>query len=160
MRIRKKVLFIGLSGMAVFLLILAKLPEFMDGGVVKEKYSSYHDAMSKEAIAHGMVPDFLPISATEIVAERNIDLDSLEVEFVFGSDFDGFLSGQKKNSRPLPGRVFEDTSLSEVDIGRLQFFSTSGSDQTCASHLVVDTQARRAVYIYNAAPHKAGCLEP
>lgn len=43
-----------------------------------------------------MVPDFLPISVTEIVAERNIDLDCLEVEFVFGGDFDGFLSGQKK----------------------------------------------------------------
>lgn len=157
MRTRRNMLII--CGLAIFLVVIAKLFMHMADSVVQERYASYSDAIDKDAHIHGMVPVFLPRSATQIIAERDLDSDTLKVEFVFKNDFDGFLSEQSKKSMILPIGILDRTSLSEVDIDRLQVISSPGSVQECTSHLVVDMQARKAVYIYNLAPHIAGCLE-
>jgi hypothetical protein len=143
----------------VSIFILAKFLASAGGEVVQEKYLSHSEAISEGAFIQGMVPSFLPKSATKIIAERNVDLDTLTVDFVFESDFDAFLVGKKKTSLPLPTRVLEKTSLSDIDINELQVFSNPGSDQVCASHLVIDMKMRRAVYIYNVAPHRIGCWD-
>ena len=157
MRTRSIILII--FGFTIFLIVLAKLFMHMTDSVIRERYASYSEAINRKAPIHGMVPDFLPRSATKIIAARDLDSDTLTVEFSFENDFDDFLSGQKKNSMSLPMGILDGTFLSEVDIDRLQVISSPGSVQECTSHLVIDMQARIAVYIYNLAPHKAGCLE-
>lgn len=129
----------------------------VSSNVIGERYSSYSDAVRNEAAAHGMVPDFLPWSATDIVAKRDLDADTLIVEFNYGNDFNASLLGLRKGRVSLPIEVLEATSFGKGDVGTLEVFSNDVAVGRCATHLVVEGQRRRAAYIYNLAPHKAGC---
>jgi hypothetical protein len=157
MNVRTKMLVV--FGVTISLVIFAKIIMSMFDSVIRERYSSYSVAVDNGAHVHGMVPDFLPRSATQIVAERDLDSDTLKVEFSFDGDFDSFLFAKSKKNMALPMDILDGTSLGKVDVDRLQVISSPGYAQECASHLVVDLKARRAVYIYNLSPHKAGCLE-
>ena len=157
MKIQGKILLVCAG--AISLIAIIKTSMYVADSVVKKKYSSYSEVVDDEAIIHGMAPDFLPRSATKISAVRDLNADTLQVEFSFGNDFDGFLSEKKKARMSWPIAILDETSLSRVDVDRLQVISNFGSRQECASHLVVDMQTRIAIYIYNFAPHKAGCLE-
>src|SRR5436190_4305242 len=119
MRTRTKFLLAGIAGITVLIACFASFLDSTGGGVVRERFSSYSEAMDKGALIHGMVPAFLPNSATEITAERNIDLDTLTVEFAFGSDFDSFLFRQKRDNHPLPTNILAQTSFSNSDSNRL-----------------------------------------
>lgn len=157
MRMRSGVLLIGLGGVVAIVCIVFVLLA-ITSNEVRERYSSYSDAVDRDAEAHGMVPPFLPNSAVGIVAERDLDADTLIVEFTYGDDFDVNSVGLKKSSASLPDETLESTSLGKVDVDRLEVFSNIGSDRTCASHLVVEEAKRKAAYIYNIAPHRAGCV--
>jgi hypothetical protein len=126
---------------------------------VEARYESYSEAALANAAAHGMVPDFLPRSASRIVAWRNLDLNIALTEFTYDpADFDAFL-------RQLPSTPNDGAPVaalprgSEFDTsnpGKLDRFVVTERDG-CTAQLVVNREQRRALYVYNAEPHVVGC---
>ena len=106
-----------------------------------------------------MIPDFLPESATGIVSERDVESDTLIAEFSYGEDFDWFVMRNATNKMSIPTKILDGTSLEGSGVDILRLHSSRGAGRECASHLVVNMEMRKAVYIYNLSPHKAGCLE-
>lgn len=159
MKVQKKMVIYWISGAALLLLGAYFLQFFIGDGTVLEKYSSYSEAYEREALAHGMIPDFLPKSATRIISERDVESDTLIAEFTYGEDFDEFVMRSATKNMSIPMSVLDGTSLEEVSADLLRLHTSRERGRECTSHLVVNVEMRQAVYVYNLAPHKAGCLE-
>jgi hypothetical protein len=155
-------IFFLLSGATALISIALFLKQFLlpNNDIIKQVFPSYSDANLANAFSHGMIPDFLPKSSTQISSERNIDLDTLVVSFNFGNDFNDFLSKQKKQGNPPPQSIIEQTPFSDISADRLDYFFWGGINQMCAAHLIIDRANKRATYIYNLAPHSVGCMSP
>ena len=153
-----KPLLISLALLVSVLLAGGVLLWIGENDTVEAKYESYQDATSANAAAHGMVPEFLPKSASRIVAWRNIDQNVTLAEFTYDpADFDAFLGQLPSAPREAP--VLPLPKGGELDMsnpGKLARFVVVGRDG-CTAHLVVNRDQKRALYAYNTEPHAVGC---
>jgi hypothetical protein len=129
---------------AIYLLLY-----FIPSDVVDAAYVNASDAFEKNAIDHGMVPDFLPKSATQILASRNIDLNWTITEFSYSEDFVEFLEKQKKFKLPsnisiprLKGGTFDSSNIDS-----LTYVPCTGEFEDRGA-LIINMAQRRVIYIY------------
>jgi hypothetical protein len=99
-------------------------------------------------IERGIVPGFLPNSASDIHVEANLDGGGVVVKFAFGADLDAFLAAQKQ----LPGVTPKPPGINGYDKNfsnarELLYLPAVSSDESAAGYLLVHPGIRRAMYV-------------
>lgn len=134
-------------GIAFGIVLLYLMPR---KDMVVEQYTSYSNATQREAFSHGMIPDFLPESAKNIVSRRDLDLNTLEVIFDYsGDEFVKFLGRQKKSTgietEELLKYVTDVIETSDPEV-LIVIPKVASPDIDSQGALIVNTKQKRAVY--------------
>lgn len=72
------------------------------GEIVERSFSTYADAEKDGAFVQGWLPDFLPLSATEITYEADLDTSMVRVAFNFNVKDVGWVSRYLKRAEITP----------------------------------------------------------
>lgn len=127
--------------------------------VVEEKYETYADAVNRNALEHGMIPDFLPKSASRIISIRNIDLNIYSCEFSYGDDFSDFLSSQI-TKRFTGKQIIRIPEGSDIDLTHLESViyvpRVNTPDEYSQGVLVINTSQHRALFYFEPARTDGG----
>ena len=136
---------VAATALAAYLLLVA----FSTFDTLDVKFRSYQEAATAGVIERGIVPRFLPLSASEIHVEANLDGGGVVVKFAFGPDFDTFLTKQKQSPGVTPkslginGYDKNFSSASEL----IYIPNISSTDESGAGYLLVHPKKRRAMYV-------------
>jgi hypothetical protein len=139
-----------LSVMALIMLFIVLVASILSDEVT-EVYANASDAQENDALARGIVPDFLPESATQIISTHYIEARQVFVEFSYAEDFMDFLVTQKAIKTPPPGLTIPRPKGGTFDISRsdsliyIQCANAKGGNSK--GSLIVNTVQKRALFI-------------
>lgn len=153
MRLRTILLYVG-SGLIVgFVVLVVGILMQPARDVVEESFETYYQAVNKGALENGLIPDFLPKSATRIIARRNIDLNTTLVEFSYKEeDFAAFLAMQVTAALPDASKVVT-PHASEIGLNSNNSITyipkVNTPDEYSQGELIVNTTQQRALFSYD-----------
>jgi hypothetical protein len=125
-------------------------------------YADASEAQKKDALAHRMVPGFLPKSATQIIATGNLNTNHMRIEFSYSEDFTDFLERQKTSNVPktmsIPKPKRSKIDMSDMD-SLIYIRCTDAEQENSKGSLIVNAKQKRALFIFPALD-RCACPTP
>ena len=144
---------VSLTAIVAYLSLVA----FSTHDTLEAEFRSRHEVATAGFIERGIVPGFLPMSASAIHVDANLDGGGVVVKFDYGPDFETFLAAQKQlpgitpSSLGINGHDRNFSNASElIHIPKISW----EQDQSSAGYLLINSRKRRAMYV--KAPRGTG----
>ncbi len=115
------------------------------------QYTDHTNAVQSGAVAKGWVPEFLPVTATNILEWHNIETDRTRVEFSFDTTVDSdwitnlFTSITNARAKSLRRELMLSRGAAINARGTLHFYELTNNPSEQA-YLAIDYQKGRAQY--------------
>lgn len=142
------------AGLAVvFIIFYCLLVQLSALDTVELEFESYDKTQKAGAIERGLIPKFLPLSATDIHAVANLDGGGVVVKFSFGGDFEEFLATQERLRGVTPKSLKFNASDGNNFSDTRKFIYVRGlalGDHPERGALLVNLEKRRAMYLHPA----------